>query len=53
MRLEVGSAYTLVFLIMSLPLLIGLQMFGTPKERKPAVPEEEPDEKKRQLESAG
>ncbi len=35
MRLEVGSAYTLVFLIMIMPLLAGLQMFGTPKDRKP------------------
>ncbi len=31
MRLEVGSAYTLVFLIMILPLLIGLQLYGQPK----------------------
>lgn len=36
MRLEIGSAYTLVFLIMIFPLLIALQSFGnlTKKERK-------------------
>jgi putative spermidine/putrescine transport system permease protein len=52
MRLEIGSAYTLVFLIMILPLLIGLQMFGTPKERKPVVPEEDPGEHAGQQENA-
>lgn len=31
MRLEVASAYTLVFLVMILPLLIGLQLYGQPK----------------------
>ena len=30
MRLEVGSAYTIVFLIMIIPLLIALQMYGQP-----------------------
>ncbi|GBE44737.1 sulfate transport system permease protein CysW [bacterium BMS3Bbin10] len=52
MRLEIGSAYTLVFLIMILPLLIGLQMFGTSKERKPAVPDEDPSEQANQQEIA-
>ena len=33
MRLEIGSAYTLVFLIMVVPLLIALQIFGTPIKR--------------------
>ena len=50
MRLEIGSAYTLVFLFMILPLLIGLQMFGAPKERKPAVPDEDLTEKAKQRE---
>lgn len=31
MRLEIGSAYTLVFMVMILPLLIALQLFGQPK----------------------
>ena len=31
MRLEIGSAYTLVFLVMIIPLLVALQMFGTQK----------------------
>ena len=38
MRLEIGSAYTLVFMVMILPLLIALQLFGQPKSvegRKP------------------
>lgn len=30
MRLEIGSAYTLVFLVMILPLLIALQLYGRP-----------------------
>ena len=30
MRLEIGSAYTLVFFVMIIPLLIALQRFGTP-----------------------
>ena len=36
MRLEVGSAYTLVFLVMILPLLIALQLYGQPRPSKPA-----------------
>lgn len=31
MRLEIGSAYTLVFMVMILPLLIALQLFGQPR----------------------
>jgi putative spermidine/putrescine transport system permease protein len=35
MRLEVGSAYTIVFLIMIIPLLMALQVFGkAPKPRR-------------------
>jgi len=30
MRLEIGSAYTLVFLIMIVPLLVAMQLFGSP-----------------------
>ena len=32
MRLEVGSAYTVVFLIMIIPLLVGLQLYGKPRQ---------------------
>jgi putative spermidine/putrescine transport system permease protein len=32
MRLEVGSAYTVVFLIMIIPLLIALQRYGQPRK---------------------
>ncbi len=39
MRLEIGSAYTLVFLVMILPLLIALQLYGQPREPKPPPPE--------------
>lgn len=31
MRLEIGSAYTLVFFVMIVPLLIALQRYGTPR----------------------
>lgn len=31
MRLEIGSAYTLVFFVMIVPLLIALQRYGTPQ----------------------
>jgi putative spermidine/putrescine transport system permease protein len=39
MRLEVGSAYTLVFLVMILPLLVALQLYGQPRSRasRPAL----------------
>jgi putative spermidine/putrescine transport system permease protein len=45
MRLEIGSAYTLVFLIMIMPLLIALQLYGQPRKPKPPPPEilESPD----------
>lgn len=33
MRLEVGSAYTLIFLILLTPLLIAIQRYGTPVRR--------------------
>lgn len=32
MRLEVASAYTLVFMVMILPLLIAMQLYGQPKD---------------------
>ena len=34
MRLEVGSAYTLIFFMMILPLLIAIQAYGNPKPKK-------------------
>ena len=34
MRLEIGSAYTLAFFVMIIPLLITLQRYGTPKAKK-------------------
>jgi putative spermidine/putrescine transport system permease protein len=34
MRLEVASAYTLIFFLMILPLLIAIQAYGNPKPRK-------------------
>lgn len=38
MRLEIGSAYTIIFLLMIIPLLIGLQRYGQPRSivSKPA-----------------
>jgi putative spermidine/putrescine transport system permease protein len=42
MRLEVGSAYTLVFFLMIIPLLLVLQFVSTPRRRKPQVAESEP-----------
>ena len=38
MRLEIGSAYTIIFLVMIIPLLIGLQRYGKPRSivTKPA-----------------
>jgi putative spermidine/putrescine transport system permease protein len=35
MRLEVGSAYTVVFLIMIIPLLVALQLYGQPRKKRP------------------
>ncbi len=47
MRLEIGSAYTLVFLIMIMPLLIGLQKFGAPQNKTRPIKEDDPlDQKK-------
>jgi putative spermidine/putrescine transport system permease protein len=33
MRLEVGSAYTLIFFVMILPLLAAMQLYGNPKPK--------------------
>ena len=41
MRLEIGSAYTLVFFVMIIPLLIALQRFGTPRAPRRARIQEE------------
>ncbi len=40
MRLEVGSAYTLVFLIMIIPLLMTLQLYGKPPKPRAVVEDE-------------
>jgi putative spermidine/putrescine transport system permease protein len=40
MRLEIGSAYTVIFLIMIIPLLTALQLYGKPSKPRPAVAEE-------------
>lgn len=37
MRLEVGSAYTLIFFLMILPLLIAMQAYGNPDRKKKAA----------------
>ena len=37
MRLEIGSAHTLVFLVMILALLVALQLYGQPRQSRPAV----------------
>jgi len=34
LRLEVGSAYTLVFFLMIMPLLLALQAFAKPRPAK-------------------
>ncbi len=34
MRLEIGSAYTLIFFLMILPLLAAMQAYGNPKPKK-------------------
>jgi putative spermidine/putrescine transport system permease protein len=34
MRLEVASAYTLIFFIMIVPLLVAMQMFAEKGEKK-------------------
>ncbi len=40
MRLEIGSAYTLIFLLMTMPLLMALQRYGQPRVRHTPVPEQ-------------
>ena len=43
MRLEIGSAYTVVFFVMIMPLLVALQRFGGERQRaRKPVPEEAP-----------
>lgn len=37
MRLEIGSAFTLVFLIMILPLLVAMQLWAKPRKRRSIV----------------
>lgn len=37
MRLEIGSAYTVVFLVMTVPLLIALQLWGQPRKRQKVI----------------
>jgi len=41
MRLEIGSAYTVIFFVMIIPLLIALQRFGTPRAKRRAGIQEE------------
>jgi putative spermidine/putrescine transport system permease protein len=36
MRLEIGSAYTIVFFLMIVPLLVAMQWLGRARERRPA-----------------
>jgi len=42
MRLEIGSAYTVVFLVMIIPLLVALQLYGKPRRRRVVIEEETP-----------
>lgn len=39
MRLEIGSAYTVVFLVMLIPLLMALQLWGQPRAPRKVIPE--------------
>lgn len=41
MRLEIGSAYTLVFLVMILPLLVAMQFWAQPRKRRSVVADPE------------
>ena len=41
MRLEIGSAYTVVFLVMLIPLLMALQLWGQPRAPRKVIPEDE------------
>jgi len=43
MRLEVGSAYTVVFLVMIVPLLIALQKWGQPRKMRAKMREDSPE----------
>ncbi|MCB1754524.1 MAG: ABC transporter permease subunit [Gammaproteobacteria bacterium] len=43
MRLEVGSAYTIIFLLMIMPLLIALQRYGKPRTRSTPPPPDDDD----------
>ena len=43
MRLEIGSAYTLIFFLMILPLLIALQAYGNPSPKKTKKEAEDTD----------
>ncbi len=45
MRLEIGSAYTVVFLVMLLPLLMALQLYGQPRAPRKVIPEDESPDK--------
>ena len=45
MRLEIGSAYTVVFLVMLLPLLMALQLYGQPRAPRKALAEDDSLEK--------
>lgn len=42
MRLEVASAYTLVFFVMIVPLLIAMQMLSREQKQKPRVSDDDP-----------
>jgi putative spermidine/putrescine transport system permease protein len=39
MRLEIGSAYTLIFLVMILPLLVAMQLWAQPRKRRSILTE--------------
>ncbi len=41
MRLEIGSAYTLIFLVMILPLLVAMQLWAQPRKRRSIITEPE------------
>ena len=45
MRLEIGSAYTVVFLVMLLPLLMALQLYGQPRAPRKVLAEDDSLEK--------
>jgi putative spermidine/putrescine transport system permease protein len=42
MRLEIASAYTLVFFVMIVPLLIGMQMLSREQKQRPRVSDDDP-----------